>query len=63
MHKSYNKFLWKNAIKQVKTQTNYIYYIKMQKKKNNQYFENWLQQKKGSFVTWCVEYSKNIEPE
>jgi hypothetical protein len=50
MHKSYNKFIWKNAIKQVNTQTNYIYYIKMQQQKN-QYFENGLQQKKGSFVT------------
>ena len=50
IHKSYNKFIWKNAIKQVNTQTNYIQYIKMQKKKN-QYFENRLQQKKGSFVT------------
>jgi hypothetical protein len=62
MHKSYNKFIWKNAIKQVNTQTNYIYYIKMQQQKN-QYFENGLQQKKGSFVTWCGEYSKNMEPE
>jgi len=35
MHKSYNKFLWENAIKQVNTQMNYIYYIKMQKKKIN----------------------------
>ena len=34
MHKSYNKFLWENAIKQVNTQMNYIYYIKMQKKKS-----------------------------
>jgi len=50
MHKSYNKFIWKNVIKQVNTQTNYIYYIKMQQQKN-QYFENGLQQKKGSFVT------------
>ena len=44
MHKSYNKFLWENAIKQVNTQMNYIYYIKMQKK--NQYFKNRFQQKK-----------------
>jgi hypothetical protein len=34
----------------------------MQQQKN-QYFENGLQQKKGSFVTWCGEYSKNMEPE
>jgi len=45
MHKSYNKFLWENTIKQVNTQMNYIYYIKMQKKKN-QYFKNRFQQKK-----------------
>ena len=45
MHKSYNKFLWENAIKQVNTQMNYIYYIKMQKK-INQYFKNRFQQKK-----------------
>jgi hypothetical protein len=62
MHKSYNKFIWKNAIKQVNTQTNYIYYIKMQKKKS--IFWKWITtKKKGSFVTWCGEYSKNIEPE
>ena len=44
MHKSYNKFLWKNA--KTSKQTNELHILHQNAKKKNQYFENGLQQKK-----------------